>query len=335
MPKPREQGFFEPEQKEFQLHTMADYFHYIGNLRTRIQAYAGAVHLTTEQKYLVSDAEKALELDGASKDMLQGLYAAYILSGNELKQYEAAARGEIPLPEDIETKVKDIFSRMYTTGAVPEKIDQPLPPDMQTRLSDQLHQIDSTLRRISEFLCDDSNSIGIKGKLMNPGLKELQERSKIYTIDFDNSHFGEQQKPTDTNVVVGELNEWWDKICKENKKDPREACWEDIGYYMIELGKNVLEHGEGGRVEVILTKNKITVMARDQGQGFENPITTIEKSRRRGLKSIVEWADEFIIETNGNKFVMRSKDRELIRKGTTDVKTGSKITFTKDIDESQ
>ena len=72
----------------------------------------------------MSDAEKALELDGASKDMLQGLYAAYILSGNELKQYEAAARGEI-LPEDIETKVIYIFPHVYNGRSARENRSTP------------------------------------------------------------------------------------------------------------------------------------------------------------------------------------------------------------------
>ena len=72
-----------------------------------------------------------------------------------------------------------------------------------------------------------------------------------------------------------------DKICKENKKDPREACWEDIGYYMIELGKNVLKHGEGGRVEVILTKNKITVMARIKVKVSKTQLQLLKISKAR------------------------------------------------------
>ena len=50
---------------------------------------------------------------------------------------------------------------------------------------------------------------------------------------------------------------------------------------MIELGKNVLEHGEGGRVEVILTKNKITVMARIKVKVSKTQLQLLKISKAR------------------------------------------------------
>ena len=45
--------------------------------------------------------------------------------------------------------------------------------------------------------------------------EKKEGESKIYHVNFDDRHFGDVEVPIDTLALVGELNEWWDKICAE------------------------------------------------------------------------------------------------------------------------
>ena len=170
-------------------------------------------------------------------------------------------------------------------------------------------------------------------ELGEPKIEEEKKEPKIHSVQFDNSHFGEIYSPIDTLGLVAEMNDWWQNISVENgypnKDDKR---WKNVDYYMMELGKDALEWGDGEReIKIILEGDRITVVVSDQGNGFENPNDDIESHPNHGLFVVKKFADEFIIETNGKKFTKVPKKRKLAMTEETDVKKGTRITFVKNL----
>lgn len=100
------------------------------------------------------------------------------------------------------------------------------------------------------------------------------------------------------------------------------------------MGKNALEYTKGGTVQVIIEPDKVTVVVIDQGQGFENLSEADYCSSPdygHGLSQVREYSDEFMIETNGKKYVKTKNDEPLIEMGNSDIQHGSKITSVKNL----
>ena len=174
------------------------------------------------------------------------------------------------------------------------------------------------------------------GPKFNREIEQSESEPRFNSIQFDSSHFGEAEKSVDTNEVVGELNGWWKKICVENKIDPDDRRFKNIDYFIIELGKNALEHADGGEIKVLFENDKITVIVTDRGQGFENPNDDILYGvPGHGLSEVKRYADEFIIETNGKKFTKVPKKKKLVSSEDTDVQSGTRITFIKKFELSK
>jgi len=154
-----------------------------------------------------------------------------------------------------------------------------------------------------------------------------------HTICFDKKHFEKTERLIDTDTLVGLLNQWWDKTCVENGLDPREKKLEDIGYYLIELGKNALELENNGIIKVIFEENKITVIVTNSGQGWDgNPNDDIlYGTPGHGLSQTKKFADEFVIETNQKKYIKVSKNIKLKEADNPELKEGSRITFIKNL----
>lgn len=162
----------------------------------------------------------------------------------------------------------------------------------------------------------------------NPREKE----TKKYAIHFNNFYFGEREESMGTAGLVGHLNKWWDSICEDNNRDPKDKILHQVGYYLIELCKNALEYTSyrvGGEVEVMFSVNKVTIIVTDQGSGFEDPNEDMLHNPEHGLITAKNYADEFTIETNGRKFTKVPKKKKLVISLDTDVKKGSRITLVK------
>lgn len=161
-------------------------------------------------------------------------------------------------------------------------------------------------------------------------IKSKEKKYKPFIFRFREEHF-------ETYKFVGEINIWWDKTCQENGLNPRDEKLEDIGYHLIELGKNALEYvGEenvsSSEIKVIFESDKIIVEVSDQGQGFKNQddveyLSSLQYGR--GLCEVREYADEFSIETGGKKYAKIKGEKNLVDIGMSDITTGSKITFVK------
>lgn len=160
--------------------------------------------------------------------------------------------------------------------------------------------------------------------------REQKEKRTQHAVHFDGDHFGDEETPIDTDKLVGKLNRWWDAICKGHGQNPREEPWEAIGYHIIELAKNALEHADGGTVTVSEDADAVRVTVSDNGQGFEDPNNDIlYGSPGHGLSGVKKWADELVIETNGRKFAKVGNRKKLVRLQDTDVQRGTRITMVK------
>ena len=85
--------------------------------------------------------------------------------------------------------------------------------------------------------------------------------------------------------------------------------------------------------KVTFDKNNVTFVVTDQGPGFENPIQQIK--RQHGLYEVEGYADQMIIETNGKKYIKEPNTWGIaLSKEKTDIKQGSRITFTKKYDQT-
>lgn len=158
--------------------------------------------------------------------------------------------------------------------------------------------------------------------------------TRTHKIDFDSGHFGNIKRPVGTDELVGEINGWWKKICAENIVDPEDNQLARFDYYLLELGKNALEHGEGGEIKVRFESSRIIATVLDYGQGFED-LDEIEyyssSQMGHGLWEVRNYSDEFIVETNGKKFIKIKNEKGLVEAGGSNILSGSRITFVKNL----
>jgi len=158
-------------------------------------------------------------------------------------------------------------------------------------------------------------------------------KNKKNAIQFDRTHFGDTEQPIGTLELVYELNKWWDGTCITAELNPKDEILAEIGYHVIELGKNALEHGGGGEIKVIFENEKIIIIISDQGQGFTNAYhVDHELSSGRGLEQAYSFSDEFYLETNGRKYTKPTVGDNPIESDETGVESGTKITIVKNFE---
>ena len=157
-----------------------------------------------------------------------------------------------------------------------------------------------------------------------------------YSVNFLSSLHPEAEqaeKTYDTFGLLTMMSEWWKKICLENNIIPDDKKLKNVDYYIMELGKNALEYAGGGEIKVIFDPDKIRVVVIDNKGWDGDPNDDIlYYSPGHGLSEVKKFADEFIIETNGQKFTKIPKRKKLVRTQDTDIKQGSKITFIKNFE---
>ncbi len=129
--------------------------------------------------------------------------------------------------------------------------------------------------------------------------------------------------------LVSSLDRWCNSYFEQNGLDPTDEILEVIGYHMIELAKNAYENSEeGGRVTMEIVDDSVHVIVEDNGPGFD-PIEAQGESRGGGyaLAEAIGWADSITIETCGKLYSKPKRTLKLT--GTSEVTTGSRVTFTK------
>jgi anti-sigma regulatory factor (Ser/Thr protein kinase) len=180
----------------------------------------------------------------------------------------------------------------------------------------------SEREHVSQYL-NQSFSLkkGLDGQEEVSVKKEQKERESLLIIT------------SEEEGVPGKVDRWFNGFCEQHGLDPKNSLINKIGYHVIELAKNAADYGGGGEVHVQLGEAQFTVVIQDHGQGFENVLEDIETSAGGGygLKEAMRFADEFLIETHGERFekVLQGKRRKFIKTNPSLIVTGSKITFIK------
>jgi len=172
---------------------------------------------------------------------------------------------------------------------------------------------------------------------MEPG--EPKEQLRTYSVEFDKSHFGEQEFPQhwiDEEIgrgnkrflLPGALNKWVAKICNENNINLKDEHKPDFFYYLMEIAGNAMENVGKGKIEITISDNGFSAVVTDEGKGFEGDINNNIK-KGHGLDQIISYSTDFLIESNGKKFEKKEGKEELIESLDTDVSEGTRITFSK------
>ncbi|MCB9820727.1 hypothetical protein H6790_02160 [Candidatus Nomurabacteria bacterium] len=169
-----------------------------------------------------------------------------------------------------------------------------------------------------------------------PTSESNEQPTREYSVNFlSSSHPDAEQaeRTYDTQKLVGMMNRWWKQICAENNIDPNDKKFNNLDYYIFELGKNALEHGRGGEIKVIFEEGKITVIITSYKNWTGNPSDDIlYGTPGYGLSQTKEFADEFMIETNGKKYTKVKGQDELNEVENSDFNQGTKITFIKNFE---
>lgn len=170
-------------------------------------------------------------------------------------------------------------------------------------------------------------------------IEQPESEPRIYTINFDKTHFGDSE--IDPKLVFDcnrrgdswipeKIDEWWAQICSENNLNPNERRLKNLMYHFIEVARNAFEKVGSGELKVTFEPKKIVIVVHDQGEGFgDADDVNNAMAMGHGLSQVKKYADEFVVETNGRKYVKGKGKQKLIESQDTDIQRGSKITFIK------
>jgi hypothetical protein len=129
------------------------------------------------------------------------------------------------------------------------------------------------------------------------------------------------------------LNRRFDDVCRHNGMDPENRELSDIGYHLVQLGLNAVEHARRGTVVIALHEYSALVVARDTGDGFDDPPRAVVCPESGGweLSDLLQWADWLSIESRGLLYGTRGagEQKELAELGQSAVTEGSRVAFLK------
>ena len=116
---------------------------------------------------------------------------------------------------------------------------------MQNRSLHSLFRITARGSRCSASLLVKISFKNFYGKhrtfLFNTRKKE--DKPKSFEVNFSGFYFGDLEKRLGTYELVGELSEWWSKICHENGVDPNDKRFKNVEYKYSELESGIREEG--------------------------------------------------------------------------------------------
>ena len=120
---------------------------------------------------------------------------------------------------------------------------------------------------------------------------------------------------------------WWKEISKESGTKATPGKLYAVGNYLVELVKNSLGDGKSdGKVSAIFDSEKIKIVIEDFGT--EEKEINLNVSGSYGMKEVIEYADDFMIEAKG-KLYEKDKRNHIEETDDSDVYAGSRVTFVK------
>jgi hypothetical protein len=134
-------------------------------------------------------------------------------------------------------------------------------------------------------------------------------------------------KATQASSIPTIVTVWWKEISKESGTQATPGKLYAVGNYLIELVRNSLGDGKSdGKVTAIFDDEKIKIVIDDLGT--EEKEISLNVGGNYGMKEVIEYADDFMVESKG---VTYEKDRKgrIEEVDESDVYVGSRVTFVK------
>ncbi|EKE18899.1 MAG: hypothetical protein ACD_9C00203G0003 [uncultured bacterium] len=120
---------------------------------------------------------------------------------------------------------------------------------------------------------------------------------------------------------------WWKEISKQSGTSATPGKLYAVGNYLVELVKNSLGDGKSdGKVTAVFDDEKIKIVIDDFGT--EEKEINLNMGGNYGMKEVIEYADDFMVEFKG---VTYEKDRKgrIEEVDESDLYVGSRVTFVK------
>ena len=121
---------------------------------------------------------------------------------------------------------------------------------------------------------------------------------------------------------------WWKETSKEANSKATPGKLYAIGNYLIELAKNSLSDGKSdGKIKAFFDSERIKIEIEafsDEGREMN-----LNVGGNYGMKETIEYADDFVVESNGKRWEKASVREMLQEYGESNLRTGSKVTFIK------
>jgi len=101
---------------------------------------------------------------------------------------------------------------------------------------------------------------------------------KRYSVGFDVNHFGDEEIPISVMLfqqrygstwIPGEINEWWERICRENGYKSNDSKLDKMVYHFIELARNAHQYAGSGELSILFESDQVVFEVSDNGEGIE------------------------------------------------------------------
>lgn len=134
-------------------------------------------------------------------------------------------------------------------------------------------------------------------------------------------------KASQANTITTIIPAWWKEISSQSGTAATPGKLYAIGNYLVEMVKNSLGDGKSdGKVTAIFDDEKIKIVIDDLGS--EEKEISLNVGGNYGMKEVIEYADDFMVESKG---VTYEKDRKgrIEEVDESDLYVGSRVTFVK------
>jgi hypothetical protein len=134
-------------------------------------------------------------------------------------------------------------------------------------------------------------------------------------------------KATQASSIPTLVAAWWKEISKESGTKATPGKLYAVGNYLVEMAKNSLGDGKGdGKVTAIFDDEKIKIVIDDLGA--EEKEINLNMGGNYGMKEVIEYADDFMVEFKGVTYEKDKRGR-IEEIDESDLYVGSRVTFVK------
>jgi hypothetical protein len=134
-------------------------------------------------------------------------------------------------------------------------------------------------------------------------------------------------KATQAHSIPTLVAAWWKEISSQSGTKATPGKLYAVGNYLVEMAKNSLGDGKSdGKVTAIFDDEKIKIVIDDLGA--EEKEINLNMGGNYGMKEVIEYADDFMVEFKGVTYEKDKRGR-IEEVDESDLYVGSRVTFVK------